>query len=847
MSINRTILARTLSSIYEKSRVLCGVAIGSALLSTSVFAAEEATEEAQATETISVIGSRVAGRTEADIPVPVDLISSEQLKSTGQTEVGRMLQATVPSFNFSSSSVSDGSDALRPATLRGLGPDQTLVLVNGRRRHQSALVHINTSVGRGTSRADLNAIPGSALKRIEVLRDGAAAQYGSDAIAGVINLVLKDGSDPGSVSLSYGEYSEGDGETYNFSLSKGFEFDEGFVSLTYDYRDRGNTNRAGLSAQCQYTCSDDPNNAGVVIATDPREATFNRLNFRVGDSDSVQHAVVINTGMDIGDDELYGFMTWSDRENQSGGFYRRANQDGRNPKLSDGEAYYQDGFLPLINTLNDDFSINVGYRHELENEMTLDLSVTKGQNSQEYVISNSLNASWVAAQGRTASLRGSSQTQASAGKLVLDLTTVNLDMTWASDEISYAWGAEFRRDGYQIKPGEEYSWKDYDGIGQGALGGIQVFPGFTPGNAVDETRDVYSLYLDAEWDISDDFLLTGALRYDDFEDFGNTTNFKVSGRYNIIDEIVIRGAISTGFRAPSMQQQYFNNISTQFAGGKAYQVGTFRNDSQLAKDIGIPQLQEEQSKNYSIGMTFTPSNGLTLTVDYYKIVIDDRIVISDNIKPGSGSAVFDAALAKNGVTGAQFFINGANTKTEGVDVVAIYDTSVGEGDLKLSLAFNTTTTDVTEQFSPGGLNGIKPQDVFGAQGVSIIEEWQPKDRINFTTNYSINDFSVNFSLNRFGEYTVMDGGKTQTFSAEWLTDVQGTWHINDNVSVNIGANNLFDTVPDTNTIGQSRSGTIMDSNGNLIVQSDGVFQYSRRSAPFGFNGAYYYAGITYQF
>ena len=246
-------------------------------------------------------------------------------------------------------------------------------------------------------------------------------------------------------------------------------------------------------------------------------------------------------------------------------------------------------------------------------------------------------------------------------------------------------------------------------------------------------------------------------------------------------------------------------------------------------------------------MTFTPSNGLTLTVDYYKIVIDDRIVISDNIKPGSGSAVFDAALAKNGVTGAQFFINGANTKTEGVDVVAIYDTSVGEGDLKLSLAFNTTTTDVTEQFSPGGLNGIKPQDVFGAQGVSIIEEWQPKDRINFTTNYSINDFSVNFSLNRFGEYTVMDGGKTQTFSAEWLTDVQGTWHINDNVSVNIGANNLFDTVPDTNTIGQSRSGTIMDSNGNLIVQSDGVFQYSRRSAPFGFNGAYYYAGITYQF
>lgn len=846
--ITPSLLTRAMARAYCKTTLITTLALSSAAMALPSYAAEDDDKGAKkAPETISVIGSRVAGRTESDVPVPVDIIGRAELKATGQTEVGRMLQATVPSFNFSSSSVSDGTDALRPATLRGLGPDQTLVLVNGKRRHQGALVHINTSVGRGTSGVDLNAIPGSALQRIEVLRDGAAAQYGSDAIAGVINLVLKDGSDPGSVNLSYGEYSEGDGETINLGISKGIEFENGFFNITYDFRDRGASNRAGLSAQCQYTCTDHPTLEGVKVSTDPREKAFNRQNFRIGDSDSEQHAVVINGSLDIGDDELYAFVTWSDRQNQSAGFYRRANQDSNNPQLSDGEAYYPDGFLPLINTKNDDFSFDIGYKTEFDNEMTLDISATTGENSQQYIISNSLNASWVADQGRDAGLRGTAQTAADAGKLTLGLTTINIDMTWASDNVAYAWGGEMRRDSYEMTAGEEYSWQDYDGLGMGGNNGIQVFPGFAPENAVDESRNVYSVYFDSEWDVSDDLLITGALRFDDFEDFGDTTNMKLSGRYNVNDELVLRGAVSTGFRAPSMQQQYFNNISTQFVGGQAVQVGTFRNDSQLAVDVGIPALKEEKSKNYSVGLTLNPGSNLTFTLDYYKIIIDDRIVISDKISPGSGSAIFDAALAANDVTGAQFFINGANTNTQGLDIVTTYNTSLGEGDLKLSFAFNTTTTEVTEQFSPGGLQGIKPEDVFGAQGVSIIEEWQPKDRINVTTNYSVNDFSYNISLNRFGEYTVVDGGASQTYSAKWLTDVQATWHYSEDVSFNIGANNLFNAKPDINTIGQSRSGHIVDGDGNTIVKSDGVFQYSRRSAPFGFNGAYLYAGVDYQF
>jgi len=845
-----SILTREMSRDKAKVTAITALMLGcSAMAFPSYAEKSDKTKEVTSKSTAStfVIGSRFAGRTESDVPVPVDVIGRAELQSTGHTEVGRILQAKIPSFNFSSSSASDGTDALRPATLRGLGPDQTLVLINGKRRHQGALVHINTTVGRGTSGVDMNAIPAISLERIEVLRDGAAAQYGSDAIAGVINLVLKDGSDPGSIKLSFGEYTAGDGETLNLGISKGIELDNGFFNVSYDFRDRNASNRAGLSGQCQYICTDHPTLAGVTVSTDPLEQSFERQNFKVGDSDSEQHAVVINGSIDLDDSELYAFVTWSDRHDQSAGFYRRANQDSNNPILSDNKAYYPNGFLPLINTKNKDYSFNIGYKTEFMNEVTLDFSATTGENEQEYIVSNSLNASWVTDQGRDASLRGQAQTKANAGKLTLGLTTLNVDMTWADENVAYAWGGELRRDRYKMESGEIYSWQDYDGLGIGGDNGIQVFPGFTPANSVDESRNVYSLYFDAEWEINYDFLVTGALRYDDFDGFGDTVNMKVSSRYNVNEDLILRGALSSGFRAPSMQQQYFNNTSTQFIDEHAVQVGTFRNDSQLAIDVGIPELQEEESVNYSVGLTFNPAENITFTLDYYNIAIDNRIVISDKILSGTGSEIFDAAVASNNVTGAQFFINGANTKTQGLDIVTTYNTILAEGDLHLSLAFNTTRTEVTGQFSPGGLQGIKPADVFGAQGVSIIEEWQPKDRINLSANYDVNDFSYSASLNRFGEYAVIDGGERQVYGAKWLTDVQMNWHYSEKMSISIGVNNVFDVTPDINTIGQTGEGHIVDGEGNTIVQSDGVFQYSRRSAPFGFNGAYLYAGIDYRF
>ncbi len=807
---------------------------------------------AQTIEEIVTLGTRKKGRVSTDLAVPVDSLSAEDMVSTGQTEVGRMLQNLAPSFNFSSSTISDGTDALRPATLRGLGPDQTLVLVNGKRRHTGALIHVNTSVGRGSAGVDMNAIPAAAIKRIEVLRDGAAAQYGSDAIAGVINIVLKDDSNLGALNASYGGYSEGDGDTFTLNASNSFELGQnGFLSASFEYRDRENTNRAGLTGQCQYTCTTVGGVQIASVATEARERAFDRQNFRIGDSDSEQIAVALNAELEIGEGELYGFLTYSDRESESAGFYRRANQGANNPVLDDGEAFYPDGFLPLIGTQIDDISLGGGFRTELGNNLNLDVSLTHGRNDFEFMISNSINASQVqlAVNNLTpaAQIRSQTPRSADAGELGLTLTTFNVDMSTLLGNRSFAWGFEYRIDDYSIDAGEFVSYGDFDGIG-GGNAGIQVFPGFQPGNEVDEDRDVYSLYFDAENEITESILLSAAVRYDDYSDFGDTFNFKLAGRIFVSDFVTLRAGASTGFRAPSMQQLYFNNVSTQFNGmGMPVEVGTFRNDSVLANAIGIPDLKEEESVNFSLGAVFQLLDGWNLTIDYYNINIEDRIVISEQLTAGLGSTVLDNALVANQVTGAQFFLNAIDTETSGVDLISTYNTGLGDGNLRLTFAANFTNTKIEDVFSPGGLQGVSPDNIYGAQARSIIEDWQPKDRINISADYSLDNYSVFLAFNRFGEYTVLDGGQSQTFSDKILTDLRFVYYFNDKFSVNLGGNNIFDVTPDRNRVGQSRAGTIVDSSMNQIIQSAGVFEFNRRSAPFGFNGAYYYAGVSYSF
>ena len=826
----------------------------------------------QTIDAVVVVGTRSIGRRVLQAPVPIEVVNREQLSLTGQSETGRVLQMLVPSFNFSSSTISDGTDALRPATLRGLGPDQTLVLVNGKRRHKSALLHVNTSVGRGTAGTDFNAIPSGAIERIEVLRDGAAAQYGSDAIAGVINIVLKDDVDTGAADIYWGQTYEGDGDTWVGNANYGMKVGEsGFLNLTAEWRDRVRTNRAGLTGERQYDWIDVDqgrpadnvleieNEDGTVtekpVWFDSREYTFERQNFRVGDADSSQKVGFYNFGLPLAEGlELYSFGGYSTRQNNSAGFYRRANQASRTVT-----EIYPDGFLPEINTDIGDTSLALGmaWTHEAT-DLNVDVSANHGLNTFDFLISNSLNASYGAA----------SPTSADAGGFELSQTAFNLDITYPleyqSSLINLAGGVEFRRQGYGIHAGEPLSWINAGLGAPGAAAGIQVFPGFRPDNEVDENRTNIAGYADFESYLSGQpgtgLLVGAAVRGEQYSDFGTTVTGKATARYDVTKQVAVRAAGSTGFRAPSLQQLYFNNISTQFkidaddidGDGDTtevlpLEVGTFRNDSDAARALGIPELKEETAFNVSGGFVLKPVDKLWVTVDGFLIQIDDRIVLS-----GSFSADKIPSLVAAGASSAQVFTNVAQTRTQGLDVAAGYLHAFdNESILNLRAAVTWADTQIIgEVDAPEILVGLE-DTLFPSQERSMIEEWQPNTRINFSADYIIGDLTIGGALRYFGSYTVQEGSgadpQRQTYGGKWLTDIQTNYKLNEGLSLTIGANNLLDQLPDLNEIGQSRAGMLKDSAGNVIVDSPGVFTYSRRSAPFGFNGGLYYAKLSYRF
>ncbi len=820
------------------------VVLGALLLSS--MAPGQPTPSSSVIEEIVVVGSRGAGRSVLDSPVPVDTLSNDELLLSGATETGRALQLTAPSFNFSSSSISDGTDALRPATLRGLGPDQVLVLVNGKRRHNSALIHVNTSVGRGTAGVDLNAIPFSALESVEVLRDGAAAQYGSDAIAGVINLRLKR-EVPQEIQISYGETSEGDGGVVQTALNGSLGFpDGGFLFAAYEYRDRESTNRAGLSGAVNYPLIDGEgdgeiaaDNAGCSkdsnVDCDPREAGFDRLNFRIGDADSEQHSLVLNGEYPIAMGTLYFFSTFSDRENQSAGFYRSAGDANRNVL-----AVYPHGFLPLINTEIQDQSLALGLETMLGN-WELDASFNWGLNSFDFFISNSLNASFGA----------ESPTSADAGGLEYGAWTGQLDAYQSWENYNFAWGMEVREENYVIEAGEEVSYEYYRGADNEPTKapGIQVFPGFQPRFEVDEDRSSYAFYGELNYQPQERLDWTGALRFEDYQDFGSTMIGKASLLFRASEICSLRGSVNSGLRAPSLHQSYFNNISTQFVTTDTDEVvpedrGTFRTDSALAKSLGIPQLDEESSLNYSLGIIITPADNISLTADYYLIDIEDRIALSGAIEKDEVPAV--AEEFGDQVQSAQFFLNLGDTRTRGLDLVLSWrPAAVTQGSLELRLAANYTDTEIDSVNSaPGLLGGLSEAQLFTPQDQSIIEEWQPDRRVSLVADYRINErWQLTGVVQDIGKYTVTEANLTkQTFSAKQLVDFQLSYEPLAGLRIIFGGNNIFDEYPDKNRIGQSRGGTIQD-----IVSSPGVFQYSRRSAPFGFNGAYYYTRFHYTF
>ena len=764
---------------------------------------------------VVVTGTRTANRTALETAVPVDVFPVDELTETGRVELNQILSTTVPSFNFNQTAINDGTDIIRPATLRGLSPDQTLVLVNGKRRHISALVNINGSVGRGSAAVDLNSIPTSAIGNVQVLRDGASAQYGSDAIAGVINVILREDDHGGGLNVRYGAHvtdpeglnrSEIDGQTTTIGGWSGFGLgDNGFLTVSGEYTLRQATNRAGLDPRQQFP--DDPAYAEV-------ERNFDRLNHQYGNGRSENVNFFFNSGYTLENGvELYAFGGVQDREGESPGFYRRA-LDSRNvPEI------YPGGFLPVIGGDVTDYSLGGGVRG-VAGGWDYDVSAVYGSNELDYSVNNSLNAS----------IGPTSQTSFNAGALTFDQVTVNADIVKTFDnllpgETSLAFGAEYRDESFEIEAGEEASYI------QGPLpaaAGSQVFPGFTPESAVDVSRDAASIYGEVEWVPNAQTLLSAAVRYEDYSDFGDAVTGKLAGRYDFTDQVAVRGAISTGFRAPSLQQQYFTAISTNFIDGVPFEVGTFPATSPAAVALGGGQLDAEESTSYSLGLVLTPTPDWFVTIDAYQINIDDQIFLTENL----GGDDVDAVLAAAGVTGVQrvrFFQNGIETESKGVDIVTKYAFDFGDlGTLETSAAFNYSKTEVTHVPD----NAVIPDlTLFSRSNTLTLEESAPETKFILSGNYTYQQADFVLRATRFGEVLVPSNTPSNDFTldADWVIDASVNFNVTDKFSVGVGADNLLDEYPTMTPDG---------------LNFNGIFPYSSRS-PYGFSGRFVYARASY--
>ena len=846
----------------SRSALLAGlslVALGAALATSAQAqapapAAAAAAPANDAVEAIVVTGTRVAGRTRLDTIAPVDVVTASNLQHTGSTELAQNLSVALPSVNFPRPTLTDGTDSVRPATLRGLAPDQVLVLVNSKRRQTSALVNLNGSVGRGSAAVDLNTIPSQAISTVEVLRDGASAQYGSDAIAGVVNLRLKEANHGGGVSVEYGEYDtnvkttpqalpagatwtvqpnyhRNDGATKTVSGWTGLDLGKGFLTLSGEYKDQDHTVRAAPDTRPQY--------ALVNGQYDPRENTFNRVDEWWGDPDMSQYTGFANAGYDLNDNvHLYGWASYQNRNSTSGGTFRRSCSAGpscptsltgssANSSIQNTLSIYPDGFLPKINPTIEDASAAGGATFKAGG-WDFDASLVWGMNKVHYHVIDSLNAEFGAG----------SPSSFDAGALRYDQTVANIGAVKQYDvglakPINVALGAEYRNEGYKITAGEPASYANIGAftdpratvtkVGTVPVGpGAQVFSGFTPGNATDQSRDSYAGYLDIDLKPVEQLDIDGALRGEHYSDFGGVITGKLAARFDFTPNFAVRGAISNGFRAPSLQQTAFTGTSITFINNVPFQIQTLPPTDPVAKALGSTPLKPEKSDNYSGGIVARLA-GFALTVDGYYIKVNNRIVLSENITTAP------ASLLPVGVSGARFFTNGVDTRTKGVEAVLTYRWQpawdIGRFDLTLSGSHNET--DITRGANVPVTLASGTYTLFGRVNSLVFEEGQPKWKGAFSTDWTDGKLGVTARATYYGP--VVSPGTTAAndvyLGNHTLVDLEARYNPVEAVQLAVGVNNLFDSypAPTPNSTGGSFS------------------SYS----PFGFDGRFLYARASY--
>ena len=873
---------------------------------------------------VVVTGTRASNRTNLDAAVPIDVLNVDQLTTTApQTNINQLLHTTAPSFSSNTQTISDGTDHIDPASLRGLGPDQVLVLLNGKRRHTTSLVNVNGTFGRGSVGTDLNAIPATAVSNIEVLRDGAAAQYGSDAIAGVINVKLRNDVNKLRVNLTSGanfsseigafggELPAYDGEVVNLGLNYGLPIGErgGFINFTGEFGFRGKTNRMQeytdgifnrLNAIERIAAADGINVANLTmaqlqsyatqvghfdattladIANAPDMATLatvlgadatdaellarglerSDFNMLVGQSELREGKFFANMEIPLGDNAVFysnGGMSY--RRGCSGCFYRLPSQNRTTT------AIYPNGTVPFINSNIHDQSATVGIRGTIGN-WAIDFSNVYGSNAFLFYISETHNAT----------LGASSPTEFNAGGHMFSQNTTNFDVSQYFEGekikgINLAFGTEYRYENFKIIPGTEDSYGNYDIngnlvtpttpdsllsrdlLGRSRPAGAQCFAGFLPSNEVDANRSSVAAYVDTEFDVTDDLLVAAAVRFENYSDFGSTFNYKVAGRFKINQNIAIRAAHSTGFRAPSLHQIHFSRTSTIFELVNGVSVpterGTFANTSRAAKLLGIPELKQETSVNFSAGFTAkVPDAGLRFTVDGYMVNIDDRVVLTGAFSAGSDpelQQIFDAAQAGS----ATFFANAISTQTRGIDVVISHKMLIGDnGTLTNDLAGNFTQTtwdqskgiNSSELLREKGLEGT----YFDQTSRIYLEQAVPRAKITLSNVLTLGDWDFYLRNTYFGQTTEATNAAIFDQDLNWIdtsidpyydgkviTDLSVGYSFSDNLSITVGANNLLDVYPDL---------------ADASFQSSGRFLYSRRSPQFSFGGRHVFARLLF--
>jgi iron complex outermembrane receptor protein len=799
-------------------------------------------------EEVVVSVGRGAQRSFIDTPVPVDNFSSKELATTGQVTFDKALQYRVPSFNTVNTPVNDATTLLDPYEIRNLGPSRTLILINGKRKNLSSLLYVQFAPGRGETGADLSAIPTDAIKRVEILRDGASAQYGSDAIAGVMNIILKDKFEYGSVSLTSGVTSKGDGGQYGLSLNSGSNIGKGgFINYTVAFNQQNNAVRSGnIDLATEIATFGDPSQSADAPVNLPikqylqKYPTANNLN---GTGQTSAAKFLVNFGIPIDDHtQIYSNAAFVSKKVISNANYRTPywkldygllhTPDPTKPDYTGtGDDLYKGyiGYMPTFEGDLKDYNATLGLKKEV-NGWTQDISFTTGGNEQIYTVNHTVNHT----------LKEASPTSFKPGGYRFNHFVGNIDVSKnIKDKVTVAFGSEARTETYRIIAGDTASYS-----GEGA----NSFPGIRAENATTNTRFNLGGYLDVSWDITQNWLVEGAIRGERYSDFGNAFVWKGSSRYKLAnDKLVVRASASTGFRAPTLHQIYAQSTQASFVGGTIQLSGLFNNNSKEAFALGIPKLKAEKSQNYTVGLGFNPTENLSFTFDFYDIIIDNRIVYSSSISSKDPSTTLYAILAKAGVKNIQFFINGIKTETQGLDFVASYkNLPLGAGKVGFNFAgnYNLKNKIIGSPKDPEAIRSAG-STILNAQIKSLLTESRPRYKGILGIDFSVGKWNAVLNNTLFGPTAFQDldnGGSDmenikQKFSPAVVTDLNIGYSFTKNLSASVTVNNIFNVLPSWKLEALNSKGQAVLNDAEAKHLLEGFLSFSGRYRILGYNGS----------